>query len=152
MEFSQEQVAQMVEHAREMYPRECIGAIVGSVENLQGGTLARLTNVQDEIHRDDPKRFTRDARTGYFVDPKEVFDLVNSVRREGKTILAFYHSHPDHECYFSQEDHAGAVMFGEPVYPGTVYIVLSVIAGKVKDAVIFSWDGAAYSPSGRLAT
>jgi proteasome lid subunit RPN8/RPN11 len=150
MMFTPEQIGQMARHAREMYPRECIGALVGDGENPQSGSLIPLTNVQDKIHHDDPKRFTRDARTGYFVDPKEVFDLVNRVRREGKTILAFYHSHPDHECYFSREDHAGAVMFGEPVYPGALYIVISVIGGDVKEAVVFSWDGKTYSPSGKL--
>jgi len=148
MTFTPEQVAQMTSHAREAYPRECIGAIVGA--EAETAELIRLTNVQDQVHRDDPKRFTRDARTGYFVDPKEVFTLVSRAQKEGKRILAFYHSHPDHDCYFSQEDHAGAVMFGEPVYPDAVYIVISVKNGEVKKAVVFAWDGATYSPSGEL--
>ncbi|MBI5177902.1 MAG: M67 family metallopeptidase [Nitrospinae bacterium] len=148
MTFTAQQIAQMRSHALEAYPRECIGAIVGA--DPANAELIPLTNVQDQVHREDPRRFTRDARTGYFVDPKEVFTLVSKAQKEGKKLLAFYHSHPDHECYFSQEDHAGAVMFGEPVYPDTVYIVISVCQGAVKDAVIFSWNGATYTPSGNL--
>lgn len=140
----------MLDHARTEYPRECIGAIVGSDSDSTKCRLIRLSNVQDKMHEDDPGRFNRDAKTGYFVDPKEVFKLVREVESEGLKILAFYHSHPDHECFFSREDHNAAVMWDEPVYPGVDYIVISVMGGEVRDAVIFSWDGETYSPSEKL--
>lgn len=140
----------MLDHARSEYPRECIGAIIGGGRDPLKNRLIRLKNVQDKMHHDDPGHFNRDARTGYFVDPKQVFDLAREVEREGLKIIAFYHSHPDHKCFFSQEDHNGAVMWGEPVYPGVDYIVISVIKGEVKDAVTFSWNGTTYSPSEKL--
>jgi len=138
----------MLDHARTEYPRECVGAIIGG--DSAKNRLIRLSNVQDKMHRDDPGRFNRDAKTGYFVDPKEVFNLVREVESEGLKILAFYHSHPDHECFFSREDRNAAVMWDEPVYPGVEYIVISVMGGEVKDAVIFSWDGKMYSQSEKL--
>lgn len=140
----------MLDHARTEYPRECVGAIIGNGSDSSKNRLIRLSNVQDQMHENDPGRFNRDAKTGYFVDPKEVFNLVRKVESEGLKILAFYHSHPDHECFFSQEDHNAAVMWDEPVYPGAEYIVISVIGGKIKDALIFSWDGKTYSPSEKL--
>lgn len=147
LKFDREEIESMLESAAKEYPRECVGAIVGSADEHR---LVPLTNVQDERHKNDPEHFKRDARTGYFVDPKEVFDLVRKTEESGQKILAFYHSHPDHECYFSEEDHAAAVMFGEPVYPDAVYIIISVLDGKVSDAVIFSWNGKTYSPSAKL--
>ena len=140
----------MLDHARTEYPRECVGAIIGRGGDSSKSRLIRLSNVQDKLHEDDPGRFNRDAKTGYFVDPKEVFNLVRKVENEGLKILAFYHSHPDHECFFSQEDHNAAVMWDEPVYPGVEYIVISVMRGEVKDAVMFSWNGKTYSPSEKL--
>jgi len=140
----------MLDHARTEYPRECVGAILGSDNDSSKNRLIRLSNVQDKMHHDDPGRFNRDAKTGYFVDPKEVFNLVREVESEGLKILAFYHSHPDHECFFSREDRNAAVLWDEPVYPGVEYIVISVMGGEVRDAVIFSWDGKTYSPSEKL--
>ena len=150
MEFSREEIREMTAHAVAEYPRECIGVITGLEGGASGNSIKRLTNKQNQMHEEDPKRFNRDARTGYFVDPKEVFELQRETEKRGEKILAFYHSHPDHDAYFSQEDHAGAVMWDEPVYPGTVYVVISVIKGAVKEAVVFSWDGKGYSPSSKL--
>jgi proteasome lid subunit RPN8/RPN11 len=150
MRFAKEHVAAMLRHAEQEYPRECVGAIIGADGDPARCELIRLKNIQDFLQRTDPGRFDRDSRTGYFVDPKEVISLMNRARDENKKIIAFYHSHPDHECYFSKEDHAGAVMFDEPMYPGAVYVVISVFGGKAKSAELFAWDGKKYSFSERL--
>ena len=151
MIFTAEQIRRMVAHAESAYPRECIGVLTGLWENPEAIALNKLTNKLDELFRQDPERYQRDARTGYFVDPKEVFNLVTHTQREGNKILAFYHSHPDHESYFSREDLAAAVMWGEPVYPDAVYIVLSVFGGKAKEAKVFAWNGVGYAPAATLA-
>ena len=140
----------MVAHAESAYPRECIGVLTGLWEKQEDIALKKLSNKLDELFKADPERYRRDARTGYFVDPKEVFNLITRTQKEGNKILAFYHSHPDHESYFSQEDFAAAVMWGEPVYPDAVYIVISVFGGKAKEAKVFAWDGAGYAPADTL--
>jgi proteasome lid subunit RPN8/RPN11 len=140
----------MYEHALEEYPSECIGVVTGLPDDAAAREVSRLTNSQNDFHAKDPGNFRRDARTGYFVDPKEVLNLARETEKRGDKILAFYHSHPDHDAYFSKEDFAGAVMWGEPVYPGAVYIVISVSDGVVKEAVQFSWDGKGYSACGKL--
>lgn len=145
-----EEIRAMLNHAEKEYPRECVGVITGVVGDPARNEIKKLTNTQDLLHKTDPKHFRRDARTGYFADPKEVFQLVMKMEKEGRKILAFYHSHPDHKCYFSQDDLDAAVMWGEPVYPDAVYIVISIWGGEVKEAVIFSWDGKTYSPSETL--
>lgn len=151
MIFTAGQIRRMVEHAESAYPRECIGVLTGLWEKPEAIALNRLTNKLDELFKQDPERYRRDARTGYFVDPKEVFTLVTRTQREGNKILAFYHSHPDHESYFSREDLAAAVMWDEPVYPDAVYIVISVFGGKAKEAKVFAWNGAGYAPAATLA-
>ncbi len=150
MIFTPGQIRRMVAHAESAYPRECIGVLTGLREKPEEIALNRLTNKLDELFKQDPERYRRDARTGYFVDPKEVFTLVTRTQQEGNKILAFYHSHPDHESYFSQEDLAAAVMWGEPVYPDAVYVVISVFGGTAKEARVFAWDGAGYAPAAVL--
>jgi len=148
--LNKDAVTLLLNHAVEEYPQECVGAILSPKNKDSGVEIIRLTNEQNSLHDSDPKHFERDGTIGYFVDTKEVFSLVRRVEKEGRKILSLYHSHPNHGSYFSDEDHNGAVMWGEPVYPDVVYIVISVYDGKVKEAVIFSWDGSHYIPSGKL--
>lgn len=153
--ISEKILTDMAEHAIREYPRECVGAIIGNEEsggNDSGGndSVIRFSNIQDSLHENDPDHFNRNAMTAYFVDPKEVLELNRRVEKEGFRIIGFYHSHPDHEAYFSQEDHSAAVMWGEPVYPGVAYIIISVFGGEVKNAKVFTWDGSAYSASGEI--
>jgi proteasome lid subunit RPN8/RPN11 len=53
-----------------------------------------------------------------------------------------YHSHPDHDAYFSATDRAQACSFdpSEPDYPDTAHLVISVRDGKFARAAAFAWD------------
>jgi proteasome lid subunit RPN8/RPN11 len=98
-------------------------------------------NVQDELHAKDPIRHPRDARTAYFIDPK---DLLAIGRREGQGygVAVIYHSHIDAGAYFSATDKQNALMNGEPAYPEATYVVVSVMGGVVADARAFAWHPA----------
>ena len=101
--------------------------------------LLPCRNIQDELHASDPVRHPRDSRTAYFIDPK---DLLTIGRREGQGygVAVIYHSHIDAGAYFSATDKRNALVNDEPAYPDTVYVVLSVVKGKVVDAGAFVWD------------
>ena len=90
----------------------------------------------------DPERHPRDARTAYFIDPK---DLLAIGRREGQGygVDVIYHSHIDAGAYFSATDKQNALMNGEPFYPAATYVVVSVMEGKVADIRAFVWTPAA---------
>src|SRR2546427_6160222 len=122
--------------AVEEYPRESCGVIL---EQGQLRRLVRCRNIQDELHAKDPERHPRDARTAYFIDPK---DLLAIGRREGQGygVAVIYHSHIDAGAYFSATDKRNALINGEPAYPEAVYVVVSVAEGKVVDARAFVWD------------
>jgi len=53
-----------------------------------------------------------------------------------------YHSHPDHEAYFSSTDRRQACSFDPdyPDYPETAYVVISIMGGKFNRAATFAWD------------
>lgn len=127
----------MEEHAAACYPDECCGIVVERHGVL---TAVPVSNIQNERHAQDPVRFPRTARTAYSMGREAVPILLDS--EHGKLRLrAFYHSHPEHEAYFSDEDRAAA--FGgwdEPSYPEAAQIVLSVRSGAVRYAKAFAWD------------
>ena len=125
--------------AVEEYPRESCGVI------LEQGRLRRIVrcrNIQDELHAKDPQRHPRDARTAYFIDPK---DLLAIGLREGQGygFVVIYHSHIDAGAYFSATDKQNALMNGEPFYPAATYVVVSVLEGVVADIRAFVWQPAA---------
>lgn len=124
-------------HAAACYPDECCGLVVE-----RGGALeaVRVTNVQNERHAQDPALYPRTARTAYSMGPEAVPILLESERGTLR-LRAFYHSHPEHEAYFSEEDKLSALGgWDEPNYPDAGQIVLSVREGTVRYAKAFAWD------------
>lgn len=132
---------QIVAQAEREYPSECCGLIIGDAITEE---VRPITNIQNQKHAENPESFIRNARTAYLMDPREHLSVMNEIDRRTLGLKAVYHSHPDHDAYFSATDRAQACSFDphEPDYPGTVYIVLSVREGKFVRAAAFAWDSA----------
>jgi proteasome lid subunit RPN8/RPN11 len=131
----------IVAQAEREFPDECCGFIIGD-----GAEEVRpIGNIQNRKHSENPAVFTRDARTAFLMDPKEHLAVLNEIDRRKLRLLAVYHSHPDHDAYFSATDRAQACSFdaSEPDYPDTIHIVMSVRGGKFVRAAAFGWDAAA---------
>ncbi|GIW40901.1 MAG: hypothetical protein KatS3mg076_1478 [Candidatus Binatia bacterium] len=129
--------SEIEEHARACYPEECCGIVVEKAGRLE---VVRVTNVQNEYHARDPVTFPRTARTAYKMGP-EALPVLRDAERGSCRIHAFYHSHPDHDAYFSAEDRAAALAgWDEPSYPDAGQIVVSVRNGEVRDMKAFAWD------------
>jgi proteasome lid subunit RPN8/RPN11 len=124
--------------AAEEYPFESCGVVLS-----RGGErrLLRCRNAQNELHARDPQRHPRDARTAYYIDPKDLL-RIGDLERQGFAVAVIYHSHVDTGAYFSETDRRQALVGGEPAYPGAVYVVTSVIGGAVDAVAAFRWDGA----------
>jgi len=139
MILTPEEMAQVRAQAEAEYPAECCGVVLTRAEAPGERLLLPCRNIQDELHAKDPVRHPRDARTAYFIDPK---DLLAIGRREaqGYTVAVIYHSHVDAGAYFSPTDKRNALVNGEPAYSRALYVVLSVVAGKAVDAAAFAWD------------
>jgi proteasome lid subunit RPN8/RPN11 len=84
-------------------------------------------------------RYPRDARTAYYIDPKDLL-RIGDLERQGFDVAVIYHSHVDAGAYFSETDRRQAVVGGEPAYPGAVYVVTSVVRGVVDAVAAFRWD------------
>ena len=138
--ISKNMLADIRKHALEEYPFECCGIVIGKAESDSEDVLFRCRNVQNLLHKNDPKTFQRDARTAYYIDPKELMFILKEADSQGKVIKIFYHSHPEHDAYFSEEDMKMALFDGEPLYPYATYLVVSVFNRRIKKEAFFSWD------------
>src|SRR3989338_10534030 len=99
------------EHAVEEYPDECCGVVTGDGKGVS--VVHKCRNIQNELHNKDPDRYKRDAKTAYHIDPKEILNIFNDTEKNGLKVIAFYHSHPHHAAYFSQEDRDMAMFRSE---------------------------------------
>jgi proteasome lid subunit RPN8/RPN11 len=102
--------------------------------------IQRLQNIQNRLHALDPQTYPRTAEIAYAMDPKELEAIIDGARQRGAKLKAFYHSHPNHDAYFSEEDKAFASPFGEPTFPGAAQIVVSIYGSTVKNMRVFLWS------------
>ena len=132
-------LAEIDRHAVESYPNECCGAVLAA----EGDEIVRrITNIQDRLHAEDPLKHPRAARIAYFMDPKELYAVLREADEEQRAIRLFYHSHPEHGAYFSEEDKARAMAWDEPAYPDVYYLVVSVVSRVVENRLAVAWDDA----------
>jgi len=139
--LEKEQLDQIHLHAVEEYPYECCGIVVGNPDDNRDNVVYRCENIQNKLHEKDPENFTRDARTAYNISALELQKLLSEAGSKGRVFKVLYHSHPEHDAYFSEEDTRMALFDGEtPIYPGTQYLVVSVYGEKVRDQALFGWN------------
>jgi proteasome lid subunit RPN8/RPN11 len=132
----------IIAHSEREFPYECCGFVIGEGPREQ---VCPITNIQNLKHAANPAAFPRDARTAYLMEPKEHLAVLEESDREKLALRFVYHSHPDHDAYFSPTDRAQACSFdpNEPDYPETAYLVISVRGGKFACAAAFAWNAAA---------
>lgn len=127
-------------HAQDTFPDECCGAILSSPF---GDEVRRIANIQNAMHAKDPESYPRDAAIAYFMDPKELLAVLTAADSGEAKLKAFYHSHPNHDAYFSAEDKARAMFGDEPAYPEATHVVISVYARQVRTIRAYSWEESA---------
>jgi glutamate-1-semialdehyde 2,1-aminomutase len=123
------------------YPAEAVGVL------LVRGTERRLLplrNDQDALHKRDPARYPRTSRTAYSVHKDDVLRL-DQLQGQGFSVAVLYHSHIDAGAYFSPTDKEQALMgqdprTSDPIYPDSVYVVVSVVGGEVKAVGAYQWS------------
>jgi proteasome lid subunit RPN8/RPN11 len=105
-------------HARSGYPFEVCGVLLG-----QNGLAARrVDQVVPVVNRE------REApRVRYEIAPEDLVRIQREGRDEGREILGYYHSHPDHPARPSETDRRIAA---EGLSDGVVHVVVGVERGE----------------------
>ena len=104
------------------YPNECCGILVG--RDVGGRRLVeRLQPGQNVFEADE--RYHR-----FSIDPRAQLKAEREAEAEGKVVLGFYHSHPDHPARPSEYDR-------EHAWPFYSYVIVAVEKGRA--AAMTSW-------------
>jgi proteasome lid subunit RPN8/RPN11 len=123
-------------HAVECFPHECCGFVV---RRDGARAVVRVANVQNEKHAEDPERFPRKAEIAFTMGAEAAPVMIDHER--GRLVIeAIYHSHPQHDAYFSAEDRKQATVWDEPSYPDAAQIVVSIYDRVVGAVKAFGWD------------
>ena len=105
------------------YPNECCGLLVGrDGDRRMVDRLVPMKNAFDE--KEQYHRFT--------IDPVAMIETEKLAEREGKAVLGFYHSHPDHPARPSEYDR-------QHVPPWSFYSHVIVAIHQRKPVDMTSW-------------
>jgi proteasome lid subunit RPN8/RPN11 len=120
------QVAQIEAEGAQTYPNECCGIMIG--RDVSDGACTRRI-----VERLEPMENVFDAqqqKRRFAVDPLALIKSEKSASADGKLVLGFYHSHPDHPARPSEYDR-------EHAWPFYSYVIVSIAQGKPVDMT--SW-------------
>ncbi len=117
LKIGAEHVDRIHDHARETYPEECAGALVGIDK---GGTkvVADVWRAENTHEEERSRRF--------LIEPLKIKEFEERAEEREVGVLGFYHSHPDHPAEPSEYDR-------EHAWPGWSYVIASVSGENVED-------------------
>ena len=86
--ISQDNLEQIRKHALKEYPSECCGIIAGLIDAEENDVLFHCTNIQNKLHEMDPETYTRDAKTAYNIDPRELLKIFSEIESKRMVLKA----------------------------------------------------------------
>ncbi len=110
--------ATMLSHARQAYPNECCGAMLGATDD--GAKIVRVAMPLQNA-------FEGAQATRYELRPEDLLAADKAARERRMDLIGIYHSHPDCDAYFSQTDLKNSC-------PWYSFVVLSVKDGEFDHA------------------
>jgi proteasome lid subunit RPN8/RPN11 len=134
MKIARVHVDSILAHALSGYPFEVCGVLLG--RGLDG------TRRVDKVIA-VPNRETEAPRVRYQIAPEDLVRIQREGREEGREILGYYHSHPDHPARPSETDRRIAA---EGLSDGVIHVVVGVDQGKsaAPTAWVFRDDAQAF--------
>ncbi len=108
------------------YPNECCGFLIGR-DVVANGVARRLVD-QLVVGRNVFESAEQYHR--FSIDPAQQLEVEKVFEKQGKTVLGYYHSHPDHPARPSEYDRAHA-------WPFYSYIIVEIKKGA--PAEMTSW-------------
>jgi len=110
-------VGHIHDHAKETYPEECAGALIG----VDTGDMKVVVDVwrAENTHEEDRGR-------RFLIEPLKIKEFEEKAQERDMDLLGFYHSHPDHPARPSEYDR-------EHAWPYYSYVIASVGKDEVED-------------------
>ncbi|MBS1877042.1 MAG: M67 family metallopeptidase [Acidobacteria bacterium] len=111
----------MVSHARQQFPNECCGVMIGSAGDGVK-TITRALAMENAYQGGQEDR--------YEIRPEDLLRADRDARKDGLELIGIFHSHPDCDAYFSQTDLQNSC-------PWYSFVVLSIKNGEFDHANSF---------------
>ena len=108
----------MVKHARETYPNECCGAMLGHLDDS-----SKIVRVAMPLEN----AFAGAKAARYELRPEDLLAADSAARERSLDLIGIYHSHPDCDAYFSATDLKNSC-------PWYSFVVLSIRKGEFDHA------------------
>jgi len=105
-------------HARSGYPHEICGVLVGTARD----GVVRVARAVPVTNRETERPAVR-----YQIAPEDLIRIQREAREQGREILGYYHSHPDHPARPSETDRRIAA---EGLSDGVIHVVVGVERGE----------------------
>jgi proteasome lid subunit RPN8/RPN11 len=130
IELGAEWEAAIRSEGEKAYPNECCGILLGKFEDAAeglGGGKRRVENIIPiENSREEAEQYHR-----FEIQSEDLMRAELAARKEGRDVLGFYHSHPDHPARPSDFDREHAL----PFYS---YVIVGVEKGSAGEMT--SWE------------
>jgi proteasome lid subunit RPN8/RPN11 len=130
--ISQTQIEIIYSHTEQIYPEECCGILIGTIEGLTKTVIEVIPTINTWIEPEltgnlaNSVEISKTKQSRYTIDPHDVFTAQKRGRELNLEIIGFFHSHPDNPAIPSTCDRDRAW----EIYS---YPIVSVINGKVND-------------------
>ena len=108
----------MLAHARETYPNECCGAMLGELDD--GSKIVSVAMPLENA-------FAGAQAARYELRPEDLLAADRAARERNLDLIGIYHSHPDCDAYFSTTDLKNSC-------PWYSFVVLSIRKGEFDHA------------------
>ena len=108
----------MLAHARETYPNECCGAMLGELDD--GSKIVSVAMPLENA-------FAGAKAARYELRPEDLLAADRAARERNLDLIGIYHSHPDCDAYFSTTDLKNSC-------PWYSFVVLSIRKGEFDHA------------------
>jgi proteasome lid subunit RPN8/RPN11 len=126
--LTREQIAQIEREGCAAYPNECCGAIIGhdvtDTNDVTRRIVDRLSPLANSFESDEQYHRFR-------LNPLDLVKVERDAGADGKLVLGFYHSHPDHPARPSEYDRQHA-------WPFYSYVIVAIEKRKPVD--LTSWQ------------
>lgn len=117
MKFTQSQIDELIQHARDDLPNECCG-VVGSRDRVAESVYRAINGAASPLR--------------YELESRDLLRIFNAIDDADQDVGAIYHSHTRSAAYPSQTD------INLALYPDTLYIIVSLADADVPDVKAFS--------------
>jgi proteasome lid subunit RPN8/RPN11 len=108
----------MLAHARETYPNECCGAMLGELDD--GSKIVSVAMPLENA-------FAGARAARYELRPEDLLAADRAARERNLDLIGIYHSHPDCDAYFSTTDLKNSC-------PWYSFVVMSIRKGEFDHA------------------